>query len=358
MASRRPRMRTASISTVETVQGTHSFKITQYSLHKQISTDKCFCSGIFAVGGHNWRILYDSEGQDARSEYVSVFLELIGELVQVTASFRFRMVNPVTGVSSMSNSFSPLVFNRENPTHGFTSFVRKNELEFSTKYVQDGCLVIECDVTVIKEIQVKEIAVTSDFYIHVPPSDLSNDLRRLLDSEEEADVTFKVKGEVFCAHKIVLAMRSPVFKAELYGPMRNKETESKTVEGIDPIVFKALLDFIYTDSFPVMEDLNFDEQEDMVKHLLVAADTYGMERLKLICENILCKRIDVESVAYTLALAGQHHCNKLKNACIEFIICQKRMDVVIASLGYEHLKTACPDVTVELWEKAAKSSMA
>lgn len=47
-------------------------------------------------------------------------------------------------------------------------------------------------------------------------NDLSYDLRRLLESEEEADVTFKVKGEVFRAHKILLAVRSPVFKAEFY----------------------------------------------------------------------------------------------------------------------------------------------
>ncbi|KAG2582683.1 hypothetical protein PVAP13_6KG190212 [Panicum virgatum] len=154
-------------------------------------------------------------------------------------------------------------------------------------------------------------------------------------------------------------MGSPVFKAEFYGPMSdNMGDESKTVEGMDPIiVFKALLHFIYTDSFPVMEDLDCDEKEDMVKHLLVAADTYGMERMKLICEGILCKRIDVESVAYTLALAAQHHCIKLKNACIEFIISRNRMDAVLASQGYEHLKRACPDVAVELWEKAAKSFM-
>ena len=172
--------------------------------------------------------------------------------------------------------------------------------------------------------------------------------------------TSKVKvftHSIYCYLILEILTRSPVFKAEFYGPMSDMGEESKTVEGMDPIVFKSLLHFIYTDTFPVMEDLDSDEKEDMVKHLLVAADTYGMERMKLICEGILCKRIDVESVAYTLALAAQHHCIKLKNACIEFIISRNRMDAVLASQGYEYLKRACPDVAVELWEKAAKSFM-
>ncbi|RLN04495.1 hypothetical protein C2845_PM13G07530 [Panicum miliaceum] len=206
------------------------------------------------------------------------------------------------GLSSPHHTSLPVVFNGENPMQGFTKFMRK-DLELSLEgYMQDGCLVIECDLTVIKEIQVKKTAITSDFDIHgarppPPPPDLSHDLRRLLESKEEADVTFKVKGEVFRAHKILLAVRSPVFKVEFYGPMSDMGEESKTV------------------------------------------------------------RIDVQSVAYTLALAAQHHCIKLKNACIEFIINRNRMDVVLASQGYEHLKRACPDVAVELWEKAAKSSM-
>ncbi|KAG2582682.1 hypothetical protein PVAP13_6KG190206 [Panicum virgatum] len=169
MASRSPRMRTASTSTVETVKGTHSFKITDYRLHKELSTDKCFCSAIFAVGSHNWRIRYYYEGQDPREDYVSVFIELSGDLVEVTASFELRMVNPVTGLSSPRNISSPVVFNGENPTRGFAIFVKKDDLEFSSKYVVDGCLVIECDVMVIKEIQVKETTVTSDFDIQPPP---------------------------------------------------------------------------------------------------------------------------------------------------------------------------------------------
>jgi len=171
----------------------------------------------------------------------------------------------------------------------------------------------------------------------------------------ELPPTLKVKGEAFHAHKFVLAFRSPVFEAELYGPMWGKSRrQSITVEDMEPDVFKALLHFIYTDSLPPLVDLDEVESQEMVKPLLVAADRYAVERMKLMCESILSKRIDVHSVAATLALADQHHCEKLKDACIGFINSLDKMDLV-ASNGYEHLKRACPTVFMDIWVKEAKS---
>jgi speckle-type POZ protein len=210
--------------------------------------------------------------------------------------------------------------------------------------------VIQCDLTVIKEPLVDEIVE-----VQMPPSNLSDNLGNLLQTGEEADVTFEVKGEVFPAHKIVLAMRSPVFKAELYGPMRDKTSRRITVEDMQPAVFKALLQFIYTDSLPSMEDLDDYENKEMVKHLLVAADRYVLERLKLICEGILCKSLDVESVATILALADQHQCSMLKDACVEYVTSSNRMDDVVATQGYVRLKRSCPAVLVDIFERVTKS---
>jgi speckle-type POZ protein len=128
-----------------------------------------------------------------------------------------------------------------------------------------------------------------------------------------------------------------------------------TVEDMQPAVFKALLYFSYTDSLPSMENLEGDDGKEMVKHLLVAADRYAMERMKVMCESNLCKSLDVENVTGTLALADQHHCSELKNACLEFIASPGRMDDVMASQGYAHLKRSCPAVVIDAFERAKKS---
>jgi speckle-type POZ protein len=93
-------------------------------------------------------------------------------------------------------------------------------------------------------------------------------------------------------------------------------------------VFKALLYFVYTDTLPKdrgsrtreeREEAKEEEDDIMSQHLLVAADRYNLERLKLICEEKLCGYIAVAgTVATILTLAEQHNCHVLKKACFDF----------------------------------------
>nr|XP_020183202.2 BTB/POZ and MATH domain-containing protein 2-like [Aegilops tauschii subsp. strangulata] len=242
-------------------------------------------------------------------------------------------------------------------SYGADMFIKQSALE-SVPYLRDDTVVIECEVKVIRWPQVQEETVLAATHIEAPPSDLSNHLRKLLDGKRGADVTFEVKGEVFPAHKIMLATRSPVFDAQLYGSMSAANATSNKniiVQDMEPPVFRALLNFIYTDSLPAMDDLDDGENQEMVKHLLVAADRYAMDRMKMICEVILCKSLDVETVATTLALADQHQCSKLKDACVEFILSSNRINDVVASQGYAHLKRSCPALMFDVFERATKS---
>jgi len=93
----------------------------------------------------------------------------------------------------------------------------------------------------------------------------------------EADVTFEVGEERFAAHRLVLGARSSVFMAELLGPMKEKNRHIR-IDDMEPRVFKAMLHFIYTDS---LHKMHKRDTYAMDQHLLVAADRYGLERLKL-----------------------------------------------------------------------------
>ncbi|EES13596.1 hypothetical protein BDA96_07G092800 [Sorghum bicolor] len=339
-ALKRPGTRTASMYVAaETARVTHSFKIVGNGLHKNFGVGRCIRSAPFSVGGHNWCILYYPDGRtEDCKDYVSIFLELMSENTEATALREFRLVNQTTGISTSISCTCQAVYNAENAARGSRKFMKKGDLE-SLGYLKDGCLEIECDLTVIKGDD-----------IDLPPSDLQDNLGKLLESEEGVDVTFKVKDELFRAHKIVLKMRSPVFEAEL---PRDKRKRIIIVEDMEPPVFKALLRFIYTDSLPSMGDLDGDENDEMVRHLLVAANRYGLVRMKLMCESILCNRLAVQNVAATLAVADQCRCYKLKDACIQFISSSNRLDDVAASQGFEDLKKACPALIAAIYEKAA-----
>ncbi|CAL5011261.1 unnamed protein product [Urochloa decumbens] len=354
--SERPTRKTVSRCNPETERCTHVLEIAGYSLHKDVNPSCYIESATFAVGGHEWCIRFYPNGDgwedtEGFEDSVSIYLVLMGEATEVRALFDFRMVGAATGVSTSVHA-EDRVFSSDCPTWGAGNLMEKSELVAS--YLRDDRLVIECDVTVVMRTSVSQSEpIVCD--IQVPPSVLVDDLGELLESEVGADVMFTVKSEVFHAHKIVLAMRSPVFMAELYGPMSDKEMKTITIEDMQPSVFKALLHFIYKDSLPLMDDLDTFEDEEMVKHLLVAADRYGIDRMKVMCESILGKRLCIGSVASTLALADQHHCIQLKDACIEFINSSNRSGDVFASQGYAHLKRACPAVIVEIWEKSAKT---
>lgn len=64
---------------------------------------------------------------------------------------------------------------------------------------------------------------------------------------ELADVELVAEGgEVIQAHQMLLAMRSPVFRATFYGHMKEARTKRAEVRASGEAV-RALLDFIYTD---------------------------------------------------------------------------------------------------------------
>ena len=128
-----------------------------------------------------------------------------------------------------------------------------------------------------------------------------------------------------------------------------KESDRAGVVFIDDMeaqVFKALLRFMYTDSLPEMEEE--EEEGTMCLHLLVAADRYNLERLKLICEEKLCKYISVGTVSNILALADQHHCDGLKKACFNFLGSPANLSAVVAGEGFKHLSKICPSLMEEL----------
>uniref|UniRef100_A0A0D9X5K6 BTB domain-containing protein n=1 Tax=Leersia perrieri TaxID=77586 RepID=A0A0D9X5K6_9ORYZ len=338
---------TASTCTPATMRGSHVFTVTGYSQHRGMGVGKFVRSGTFFAWGHEWAIRFYPDGFDkTSSDFVSVYVELLSKDPNVHASCDIRLIDQITGLSSSLNFTPPRVLNHNDLTRFAAQtgkFVKRNEFEASA-YLANDQFIIKCVLTVIKEPLVSHTISSPKF--GVPMSDIAAHLGKLLEEKEGTDVTLCVGENMFPAHKIILAMRSPVFKAQLFGPMRETGRELISIEDMQPDVFKALLHFIYTDSLDIIDDLERDDCGEMVRHLLVATDRYGMERLKIICESILCKNIGLQTVATMLALADQHHCGMLKDACIEFI-CSSSIDDIVATQGFVDLKTTCSAVLVD-----------
>ncbi|KAK2980447.1 hypothetical protein RJ640_028855 [Escallonia rubra] len=358
-----PSQVTTSSSRTDTVNGSHEFKISGYTLSKGIGIGKYIASDTFVVGGHLWAIYFYPDGKSAEdnSTYVSLFIALASEGTDVRALFELSLLDQSGKARHKVHSHfgralesGPYTL-KYRGSMGYKRFLKRTALETSD-YLKDDCLLVQCTVGVVKS----QTEGPKIYSISPPPSDIGQHFGQLLESAEGTDINLEVDGENFPAHKLVLAARSPVFRAQLYGPMRDHDTRWIKVEEIEAPVFKALLHFIYWDALPDMQELAGLSSKWasalMAQHLLAAADRYGLERLRSLCEAKLCEDVAINTVATTLALAEQHHCLQLKSVCLKFVALPENLKAVMQTDGFEYLKESCPSVITELLQCIARIS--
>ncbi|KAK3141452.1 hypothetical protein QOZ80_4BG0334120 [Eleusine coracana subsp. coracana] len=340
--------RTSSTSITGSVTGMHDFKVTGFSLLEGMGVGRFVSSSTFAVGGRDWAVRFYPDGATVDcGGNASAFLYYSGrEAAGVRARFTLALLERDGKMSQATNSGMRHTFCPANDNWGFVKFVDKSRL---LQHLDHDCLTIRCVLTVVKESRTVDGRGSNS--IVVPPSNLHLDFEQMLNDGEGADVTFTVDDQLFSAHRCVLAYRSPVFKAELFGPMKENVSKSIPIDDMEPSIFEALLYFIYTDRLP---DSCSDGKNPAMQHLLVAADRYGVERLRLMCESKLSEAIDVDTVATTLVLAEQHNCSQLRRACIGFMASPNMLSPVMRSDGFKHLMESCPLVMKEILDEVSR----
>lgn len=329
----------------DTTSGHHLLTIHGYSRTKGIPTGERVKSHPFIIGGHRWRIDYYPSGvRPEVADYVSLSLILEEDVPAVVkAQYDICLVTKEEEAEQAASMASASVDEfAARKGWEYSKFVRRVELE-SSKYLRNDSFTVRCDIVVVHGYRAAGGVAA---FVSVPPCDLRENLGRLLESEMGADVVFEVGSETVAAHRCMLAACSPVFAAELFGPMKEGNAASGVVrvEDMDAEVFKALLRFTYTGLLPE----TFKEDVVVCQHLLVAADRYNMGRLKLICEQKLCEYIDIGTAATILTLAEQHRCEGLKKACFDFLAAPPNLRAVAATDGFQHLSASCPSLMVEL----------
>ncbi|KAF5467349.1 hypothetical protein F2P56_017179 [Juglans regia] len=346
---------TCSIFVSETVNGSHRFTVQGYSLAKGMGVGKYIMSDTFTVGGYDWAIYFypDGKNPEDNSIYVSVFIALASDGADVRALFELSMLDQSgNGNNKVHSHFQralesgPYTLKYRGSMWGYKRFFRRNLLEASD-YLKDDCLVMYCKVGVVRN----HLECPKLRAISVPPSDMGQGFKTLIESEVGCDVVFQVGNETFKAHKLILAARSPVFRAQFFGLVGNPNIDKVVVKDIDPFIFKAMLLFIYTDKLPDVEEIESTaicSSSVMVQHLLAAADLYNLDRLKVLCESELCKVINIDTVATILALAEQHHCPQLKAICLKFTANAENLGAVMKSEAFRHLEGSCPSLLSEL----------
>lgn len=318
--------------------------------------------------------------RDTTNEYAALFVALIGEgpnpqgIVNtsegkvVRAFHRFTLVDQtgqgrdLTKGRTRDAGAVKISCARQDPNarncHGYRKFVKRSILEDPSRgFLQNDTIIIKYTIELVVSSggalsRGGGMVPSKAELIKVPPPCLGADLAELYNSGSDSDCTFMVEDEEFKVHKIILEARSPVFRALLNNPMKEGQEGRVVVRDIKAPVFKAMLQFVYTDSLP--EELDGQNLEvHMAQHLLVASDRYQLVRLRRICERRLCETVDIESVATTLTLAEQNHAEELKKVCLDFAA--RNLSAVMSTEGYRHMTKSCPQLQAELLQTIAAS---
>lgn len=128
---------------------------------------------------------------------------------------------------------------------------------------------------------------------------------------ELSDVTICVKGTEYPGHKVILSSRSKVFEAMFKHGMIENQSSRIEVNDIDEEVFLQVLRYIYTGK---AQNLN-----NLASQLLPVADRYDLEKLKILCGNVLLGKLSNETAVSILILADMCNATELKNRSAEFI---------------------------------------
>nr|AJA71656.1 BTB containing protein [Triticum aestivum] len=359
------------------VRGEHEFHIVGYNARAALANNAHYSilSGAFKVGGHNWALdcSFHDDGHLASIALLLLTAYITDDAVVAKASLKIE--DPLgrwpAAVWESDEAYTFHVWSGNSwqlsqAGRSWTLPVPEAFRGHESRYVQDDHLTILCTVEVLRAEEEEESAIAEDmqkllFLLSEPKSTTPACML--------PDVTFVVEQAEIQAHRLVLAMRSPVFAAELLGDMREGTTRHVMVEDMSASTFRAMLRFIYTDELPIKGKTTNERgckqkcaarrRVDMALDLLVAADRYDLEKLRLMCEKILSESIDTASVIPTLmAVLGRHSCRQLEASCIEYLASDANVYANIkATEEYKELEDSCCSFLANVMDKVATSGV-
>lgn len=82
--------------------------------------------------------------------------------------------------------------------------------------------------------------------------------------------------------------------------------------------------------------------------LFEAADIFGIDRLKIMCESTIMANIDTENAAAIFHTSDMHNATSLRERSMNFIV--HNFDDVSKTAGFEHLARANVDLIIEIFK--------
>lgn len=152
--------------------------------------------------------------------------------------------------------------------------------------------------------------------LHSSNNSLQPALLDLFYSGSQSDVSIEVNGRFFNVHKCILMCRSPKFQAMFSAEMIESVKGIIRLKDTDDVLFEKLLQWIYSGNVVMPEHVN-----DVCK-LMIMADEYFLNDLKMRCEEDIISKLNYENltdlmvISPSLPLTG----DSLITECLELFV--------------------------------------
>ncbi|XP_044010304.1 speckle-type POZ protein-like [Aphidius gifuensis] len=245
----------------------------------------------------------DDSKSDNNNKYISVELQLqsfnVNAILMTKCRISFNHGNEKTKEYDFDQCPDEIIWNH---------YISKAKLFKSfNKYIRNDELRVYCTITITKKLTNNDDDDSSTF--NTTPQ-LSEDWKKLLLNKKSSDVTIRVGNKSFRAIKGILGVRSPVFSA-MFDNKQFKEDKRNEV---------------------VIDDIEED-----------------VERLKNICEDIICEKINLDDVAGILVCSDRFNLEKLNKECLEFM--KRNLRDVMANKTFQVYKKKYPEIFVGVLEE-------
>eukprot|EP00404_Azadinium_spinosum_P049882 CAMPEP_0180764682 /NCGR_PEP_ID=MMETSP1038_2-20121128/38583_1 /TAXON_ID=632150 /ORGANISM="Azadinium spinosum, Strain 3D9" /LENGTH=494 /DNA_ID=CAMNT_0022799125 /DNA_START=55 /DNA_END=1535 /DNA_ORIENTATION=+ len=263
--------------------------------------------------------------------------------------------------------FGPDVQSDHGPASGV--FGLSHEALLQSEWVHDDTFTVKFELEV-RAATPGESLPRKRVKLEVPPLSMSSDFLSMLEEGKLSDVSFVVKGQTLKAHSQVLAARCEVFEKQFQSGMRESVSREVVVEDCEPDIFKALLQFLYSDDFSHVtscmkkyaaklgdstggseaagssEHSPFASSASFLQEVLSVSNKYQVTRLSIWCQQQLCDLISEANVCSVLKQAHLCEAKVLEDSCLTYI--KEHLHAVAPLPSFAHLTAEWPELLLKI----------
>jgi speckle-type POZ protein len=313
-----------------------------------------------------WRLVcYPKGNYGASSTYMSIFLEYIKGERDIKAKAEYSLVNRKCELTEMRKDAQFSVYKCGN-SRGFINYVKYETLTLlENETLDDDKLKIYVRITIMDDAITEETkyqefddgesvnfttrgfeGLVRDFtqlLLHSPSKMSDINIRVTVPYADYSDGLCE-SPVTFHAHKLILAVRSPVFAAMFSNHTLENTTNIIDINDLHPDTIQSMLEYIYTGKVT-------DIKKSTVE-LYRCADKYQLEDLRSQAEMALMNSISIDTSAEILLLADQHHSKDLKTRVIQFIV-NGNLKAITQTDGWHKYIACTPDLVTEVIQATA-----